>query len=48
MKSKIVLNFLAGIVAFVLLQMFLMSVVVESLVRKKNQTTFNENSYDYL
>ena len=48
MKSKIVLKFLAGIVAFVLLLMFLMAVIVEPLVREKIQTSFNKNSSDYL
>ena len=48
MKSKLVLKFLLGIVAFVLLLMFLMTVIVEPLVKKKIQTTFNKNSSDYL
>ena len=48
MKSKLVLKFLLGIVAFVLLLMFLMTVIVEPLVKKKIQTAFNKNSSDYL
>ena len=48
MKSKIVLKSLAGIVAFVLLLVFLMAVLVEPLVKKKIQTAFNKNSSDYL
>ncbi|MHB9143173.1 MAG: hypothetical protein ACYC25_14985, partial [Paludibacter sp.] len=47
MKSKIVLKILAGIVAFVLLLMFLMAVIVEPWFGRKIQTTFNKNSVDY-
>ncbi len=48
MKSKKVLKYLAGTVGLVLLLMLLMAVVVEPWVRKKIQTSFNENSNDYL
>ena len=48
MKRKLLLRILLGIVAFVLLLMFLTAVIVEPWVGKKIRTELNANSPDYL